>query len=293
MFLRKGGAAFPAECRATQARMDEMGAGFLFFRDILERKRQQSRRENARRVESLARMSATVASELHAFATRLKRLASRTMGRSGESRPTTGAEFEQLAEDLNVRAAQFAQADVPSATETDPAALEELVGRVCSRLFSSTPFSSVPDQVAEPLVISSSDVLIDLEPAEYVVRGDPSVIAPGLAILVRAAWQARVSSVPLTIRGAKLSKSDPETLPAYRLSISAGAPRKAAERAASASFPTSLLPFSAWEQARDSTCLERSPRSKHKVVGSKPTPEHGEGSASKSNSRWTPSTRPH
>jgi PAS domain S-box-containing protein len=246
MFLRKGGVAFPAECRATQARMDEMGAGFLFFRDILERKRQQSRRENARRVESLARLSATVASELHTFATRLKRLASRTVGRSGEPRPTNGTEIEQLAEDLNLRAAQFAQADVPTATETDPAALEELVGRVCSRLFSSPP-----NDGAEPLVISSSDVLIDLEPAEYVVRGDPAVIAPGMAVLVRAAWQARLSHVPLTIRGARLPKSDPETLPAYRLAISGGAPRKAAERAASASFPTSLLPFSAWEQARD------------------------------------------
>jgi CheY-like chemotaxis protein len=168
------------------------------------------------------------------------------VGRSGDLRRTPGVEIEQLAEDLDARAAQYAQADVRTSTDTDPAALEELVGRVCSRLFAAPAIDA-----GEPLVISSSDVLIDLEPAEYAVRGDPSVIAPGLAVLVRAAWQSRASNIPLTIRGARLPKADAETLPSYRLTVSGGASRKASERAASASFLTSLLPFGAWEQARD------------------------------------------
>lgn len=251
-FVRRDGATFPVECRTSRARVDEMGAGFLFFRDITDRKRLQIRRENARRVDALARLSMSIGAELQSYVTELRRWIGRA--RSGAVDLTESAsELQRLSDSMAERANAFSLSNQTTQDSGATATLEELLARVCSRLVPSNSAdggSSSDDSVSGN---APHELLVDLEPVPYAVRGDPASIESGLTVLARSAMQARVNSAPLCIRGARLSAADGDTRTTYRLSISSGRSKNGGSSCAHSSptFPPTAWTFGSWEQGRD------------------------------------------
>jgi PAS domain S-box-containing protein len=250
-FLRRDGTSFPVECRTSSARVDEMGAGFLFFRDITERKRLQARRENARRVDTLARLSISIGTELQGYVVDLRRW----LARAKSASPATGnatAELASLADAMAARADVFSLARQPDSDRASSATLEDILARVCSSL-------NRPDlagtRLGDPHLVDADtdELLVDLEPVPYAVRGDPRSIEVGLAVLAGAALRARVSETPLYIRGARLPATDGDMRTTYRLSIAGGKVKNgaAASSHASSTFPPTAWTFGSWEQGRD------------------------------------------
>ena len=254
-FVRRDDVSFPVECRVSHTRVDDMGAGFLFFRNIADRKRQQSRRENAKRVESLAQLSTSVGTELQGFTNRLRRLATRIKG-TLEERETVGLELMQLTNELAERARQFVLSGAATVTVAEATPLEELLGRVCSKLTQTQTKGAL--EPPDALSGRPSDVHIDLEPVEYAVRGDPTSIERSLVTLALAAWRSRTRSAPLRIRGAKSMKTDRDAWLGYRLSIIGGDTqiRQSGATAASSTFPPTASPFGSWEKGHDLELLE-------------------------------------
>jgi PAS domain S-box-containing protein len=245
-FLRQDGTSFPVECRTSYARVDEMGAGFLFFRDIADRKRQQVRLEYARRVDALARLSMSIGCDLVSYVADLRRsLAGAKSG--GTAASDAMAEMTQLANAMAERADALSLPGHPSADQGSSATLEELVSRVCDSLAQSS--RSPLQEESQPQTV----LLIDLEPVPYAVRGDPARIEAGLAVLAGAALRARIGDSPLCVRGARLATTDNNVRTTYRLSIVGG---KVRDGAAASSQPSSVFPptawtFGSWEQGRD------------------------------------------
>lgn len=242
--LRRDGSSFPVECRTSRARVDEMGAGFVFFNDITERKRVQTRRENARRVDALSRLSASVGDELKNYVSTLRHWLSRVKTSGANSAELS--ELGALIESMSQRADAFL---VPQSRETEVAAsstVEELMARVCAAATLAVPAQRGS---LEP----RSDLVVDLEPAPYAVRGDPNVIATSLTTLARTALQSRVGESPLRIRGSRGPSAEDESRPSYRLFIASGGarPRKTNQVSASATFPPTAWSFGSWEQGRD------------------------------------------
>lgn len=242
--LRCDGTSFPVECRTSRARVDEMGAGFLFFNDITDRKRIQTRRENARRVDALSRLSVSVGTELKGYASMLRRWSARikTTGTSGRELSDLG----ELIESMNQRADAFL---LPKVQELEVAAsttVEELMVRVCNT-------AMVAIGAATEGAESRSELVVDLEPAPYAVRGDSGTIETGLTTLARAALRARVAGAPLRIRGSRGSAADDQVRPLYRLSISSGRAKsqRASQLGNALTFPPNAWAFGSWEQGQD------------------------------------------
>ncbi|HMA92132.1 MAG TPA: PAS domain S-box protein [Polyangiaceae bacterium] len=232
-FVRRDGTSFPVECRTSRARVDEMGAGFLFFADITERRRQQRRREYAQRVDALSRMCVTIGSELQSYATALRLGLSKTKLGSTQSIE----ELLGVAESMSQRAIEFLQVREPDTDTSASTTIEELMGRVCSTM----PIRQRASAIASVLDgTGDSDLVVDLEPAPYAVRGNPRVIEQNLSILACTALRTRIGDGPLRIRGARSSLTDDEARPSYRLSI--GSRSTVSEHSSS---------FGSWEQGRD------------------------------------------
>ncbi len=253
-FLRRDGSSFPVECRASRARVDEMGAGYLFFRDIAERKRLQARRENARRVDALARLSTSIGAELQSYVTELRRWIGREKTGS-MSTPDTTTELQNLADSMATRANAYSLSHQTAVESASSTTLEELLARICNSLVEPESFAGsgqnrhVPARLGEP----SHELLVDLEPIPYPVRGEPSSIETGLTLLARAALKARVNDSPLCIRGARLSAADGDTRTTYRLSIAGGKVRNGGSSSpyVNSTFPPMAWTFGSWEQGRD------------------------------------------
>jgi PAS domain S-box-containing protein len=253
-FLRRDGSSYPVECRTSRARVDEMGAGYLFFRDITERKRLQARRENARRVDALARLSTSMGTELQSYVTELRRWIGR--GKTGSipaSETTLG--LQNLADSMAKRAQSFLLSHQTTLESASSTTLEELVARVCNSLepLESVGGSAQDRNGAVPFGEPSHELLVDLEPIPYPVRGEPSSIEAGLTLLARAALKARVNDLPLCIRGARISSTDGDTRATYRLSIAGGKLRNGGSNSphTTATFPPMAWTFGSWEQGQD------------------------------------------
>ena len=137
----------------------------------------------------------------------------------------------------------------------EEASEEELLARVCNRLSQPDPpgAASVGQNALVPRSEAAHELLVDLEPIPYPVRGEPSMIEAGLTLLARAALKARVNDSPLCIRGARLGSTDADTRATYRLSIAGGRVRGAAGTSphANSTFPPMAWTFASWEQGRD------------------------------------------
>lgn len=250
-FLR-GRVAFPVECRISSARIDDMGAGFLFFRDIAERKRLQSRRETAKRVDSLARLATVLGSELQHFASRIRRLTQRN-SELEEPRSQGLLELSQLANEMLARAGELTCHARTTGTSATPKTLEEVVGRVCEGLKQRGASSlSLASEVTSK-DFAPTGIVVDLEPAEYALRGDAETIEWGLTSLAAAAWKSRGRNSALRIRGLHSPKGSASAKYGYVVSIG-GVTEKATgggRGATTSTFPPSASPFASWEQGRD------------------------------------------
>lgn len=252
-FLRRDGSSFPAECRTSRVRVDEMGAGYLFFRDITERKRLQARRENARRVDALARISTSIGVELQNYATELRRWINRTKA-SGQPEAAMVPELQSLADAMAARASAFSLLRQTAPEPATSTTLEELLARVCSQLQGHSQTESEQGRGSrldgrEP----QHELLVDLEPVPYPVRGEPTSIEAGLTLLAKAALKARVNDSPLCIRGARPPTIDGDTRSTYCLSIAGGKVRtgNSTPPHTNATFPPMAVAFGSWEQGRD------------------------------------------
>lgn len=241
--LRCDGTSFPVECRTSRARVDEMGAGFLFFNDITERKRIQTRRENARRVDALSRLSVSVGAELKGYASMLRRWSARV-----KIAGPSVAELIELAaviEAMNERAEAFLLPQVAELDVTTSTTVEELLARVCNAAMQAM------DAVAEGAE-SHSELVVDLEPAPFAVRGDSGTLESSLTILARAALRIRVAGAPLRIRGSRGSTAEDEIRPSYRLTIASGRVKSSrSPHVGAATFPPNAWAFGTWEQGQD------------------------------------------
>lgn len=252
-FVRRDGKTFPVECRTSHARIDEMGAGFLFFRDIAARKRVQSRRENARRIDALARLAKSFASELNDYVSSLRRLTSR-MTANGSGILGIESDFADLVDTMASRAEELTLAREPEVGRSSVAQLEELLERVCNKIVPTNSGEPQPVGTSSP-VVTSQALLVDVEPLSCAVRGDSAAIEAGLVVLARAALRARVGNVPLSIRGSRLVGEDGIHGPVYLLSITGGRQKHSTSSslhayAAAAASPAGLT-FGSWEQGRD------------------------------------------
>jgi len=249
-FVHRTGEAFPVECRASHTRVDDMGAGFLFFRNIADRKRQQARRENARRVESLARLCMSVGTELQTYATRLRRLVPRAYDAT-QNQASVLSEVSQLAIEMHERGSQLSLQGPTAPRDSEATSLEELLGRVCSAFFAESGTLSPPNEPSR--VSANSDVLIDLEPVEFAVRGDASTIEASLTSLARAAWRSRSDGAPLRIQGKKASQSTRGGKPGYHLTLTGASTKRqlSSKQGKSSTFPPNASTFGSWELGRD------------------------------------------
>jgi CheY-like chemotaxis protein len=96
-----------------------------------------------------------------------------------------------------------------------------------------------------------TDLLVDLEPSEYAVRGDPALIERSLVTLVLAAWRSRSQQSKLRIIGKRSTENEKRN--SYYLTISgADVPtRTAAFSSPSITFPPTASPFGSWENCKD------------------------------------------
>lgn len=250
VFLRRGGDPFAAECRTSQTRVDEVGAAVLFFRDITEQKRQQLRREDARRVEGLARLSAAVGNELQGYAARLRHLAHRLVD-TLEERPATNSGIFQLADEIGERAKQFELTAPCIRNDSECILLEELLGRVCSRLTERASSAAGPSATASSQ--HRGEILIDLEPVEYAIRGDAAIIERGLVTLAMAVWNSASLALPLRIWGTRDSKLAQGGTGTYRLNVAGGSSKGRIPAIANRASPVPevMSQYSSWEQGRD------------------------------------------
>jgi PAS domain S-box-containing protein len=252
--LRRTGATFPAECHAVHARLDDGGTGFLFFREVMERRRQQSRREAARRIDVLSRLSVSIGAELQSYVTDLRRWISRASSRSpGTADPHS--ELARLADSMAARADTLMLARMMD-VDTDASAsstLEDMVARVCSSLVSAKRVGDRAQDAAVGAGDSSKGLRVDLEPVSYAVRGDPCAIEAGLLVLARTALRTRPrGDGPLCIQGARLPTPTGEATTTYGLSIAGGRVRNAATSCGSELTPPVIeRKLDSWEQGRD------------------------------------------
>lgn len=240
-FVRRDGTTFPVECRTSRARVDEMGAGFLFFGDITERKRLQNRRENGRRIDALSQLCVTIGSELQNYATALKQ----GIAQSSAASPSDTGLFEELsgiADSMTQRAGEFLQLRESEVNSSASTTIEELMGRICSAVPQGRREAN-QDVVNVSDTSEDHDLVVDLEPAPYALRGNPDIIEQSLNTLARAALRARVTEGPLRIRGARISSAEDDARPSYRLSI-------VGNRSKGSSLGDTVT-FSSWEQGHD------------------------------------------
>lgn len=253
-FLRRDGTMFPVECTTSHVNVDDMGAGYLFFRDIAERKRLQARRENARRVDALARLSTSVGVELQSYATELRRWIGRYRS-TGHAQNDMTAELCCLAETIATRADAFTMLDHGVPESTYLITLEELLSRVCCNIQADSPSRSLPNPPeATHLREPAHELLVDVEPVPHAVRGDPSRLEAGLTSLARAALTARVNNAPLCIRGARHSTRRGDSHAFYRLSIAGGRLSRTGGSLvphANSILPPAAMTFGSWEQGSD------------------------------------------
>jgi PAS domain S-box-containing protein len=242
-FLRRDGSSFPAECRASRTRVDEMGAGFLFFRDIAERKRLQARRENARRVDTLARMSTSLGSELHGYVNELRRLLAPL--RPGTPKESLG-ELTTLIDEMAHRAERLSVLRPVSSEPPPSVTLEELMSRVCAKL------APTPDAV-NPAPETRSPLLVDLEPEPHAVSGNAVELEFGLSVLAQIALGSRPNDNPLRVRGARVAAQGAESRSTYVLSFATGKARYCPTTPchSGSSFPPSAWAFGSWERGGD------------------------------------------
>jgi PAS domain S-box-containing protein len=254
-FVRCDGVSFSAECRTSQTRIDDTGAGFLFVRNTATRKRQQARRENAKRIESLARLSSAIGAELRSYANRLHRVTSQLAGYNDE-RQSRVLELLQITNELSERSSQLLLPETTTSRGTDLIPLEVLLERVCSRL--TRCLSETTSDQANTVRAQANDVHIDLEPVEYAVRGDPIAIEQGLVTLALAVRRPRTQRTPLRVIGVKSGKLERDTRLGYRLTISSGEPqgRSSNYGAIPSDFTATTSPFGSWEKGHDLELLE-------------------------------------
>ncbi|HEY5957675.1 MAG TPA: PAS domain S-box protein [Polyangiaceae bacterium] len=244
-FLRRDGTTFPVECSSSQARIDEMGAGFLFFRDITERKRHQARRENARRVESLARLSMSLGDELGGHVATLRRCVSDASAACGAQSHDALSELSAVVDAIAARARELSLPRVPELSRTASASLEEVVARICTGVSPSA--AMLTTSTTQP------ELLVDIEPARFALRGDSGVIETGLSRLVTAVMQSRTERLPVRISGSRTASSVNRQSASYRLAITFGKPKWQASASAhlSPAFVHAIATFASWEQGQN------------------------------------------
>jgi PAS domain S-box-containing protein len=243
VFLRRDSVAFPVECSTSQARIDEMGAAFLFFRDITERRRLQARRENARRVESLARLAKTLGGELTEHVVALRRGLASAQANALPPERNALANMSSVVDAIAARADALSLPRVPEVPRTNTTSLEEVVARICA--------GRVPASTVLRTEKILPDLVVDLEPSRFALRGESAAIETGLSLLITAALQSRTNSTPVRIGGNRVAPSERHHKPSYRLAIAVGKPKLQNPNVATPAFGHPLSTFGAWEQGQN------------------------------------------
>ncbi len=230
--IKQDGSLLLAECRQSSAPLDEGEAGFLFFRDVGERRRQTRRRELARRIESLSRLSTSLGAELMFLSARVRRWAARIGAQSETSEPASEG-LLALADDMQQRAGDLE-------IENNAARRVVTYGRVATLAERLDAALTQPDA---PTL--NRGFVLDLVPTDSYFGMPLEPLIRSLVRLVVAADRASSAQAhPVHLAGRlRVTEDNP---PLYVLSI-------CAESAALSSPPRSAagLPYSSWERGTD------------------------------------------
>lgn len=248
LFLRRDGRSYPAECRISHAQVDEGNAGFVFFRDISERRRLQARRENARRLEALSRLSTNVSIEWQQWLGHLRRVTSRLEQHIGEI-DDRGLllELNELLAAAQERAQEFSVLTETTPRNSDKVDLEMLVSRTLRSLERRLRQRDATES-AGTVRLPDVELIVDLEPCELPVRGAARAIEHALETLAFSALLSRGTSSSLRVQGWREPDAE-RSSKTYYLSMASGPARP--ESRHRSSFSPFSAPFATWEQGRD------------------------------------------
>ncbi len=253
-FLCRDGGGFPAECRLSRAPVDEAEVGYLYIRNISDRKRLQVRRENARRVDALARLASTVSEEWQSWIVRARRIAGRLRekGQDPSALAILLGEFGEVLDGAQARAASLSVCVTSESFDTETAELEAIVASAVGSLHhdADTLLNLAP--TGRERSGSPGGLSIDLEPCNWPVRGPVRALGEAIAELARAVHRARRPDSTLRVGG----RRGPDTRlrpPSYLLRI-------ASELGSDSDVPRShgppvALPFASWEVGKDMLLL--------------------------------------
>jgi DNA-binding response OmpR family regulator len=171
---------------------------------------------------------------------------------SQERRETLGSELLNITSEFAERVNQLVVLDEGTDRSNEPLSLEEILSRVCSQLSRTyVEQENLNGKLQRNLPV---DLHIDLEPVEYGIRGDSSLIERSLVTLVLAVWRSRTQKFPLRIQGSRTKSVDRDSKFIYYLTVSFGdqvVRENSTAVTTTTSFPPAASPFGTWENGKD------------------------------------------